>query len=293
MIRRENRLRREYIFRKSLEEKQRGLEEKREKIREALENNTKIDYNHRKDAIELAKGADWGGQVYGIDDEYRWAGAQDPKIVITTSRDPSSRLKMFSKEMRLVFPNSQRINRGHYDVKQLVQACRAQDTTDLIVLTETRGNPDGMIVCHLSFGPTAFFSLTNVVMRHDIPNCGTMSEQYPHLIFNKLDSKLGKRFTTILKHLFPVPKPDSHRVMTFSNTNDYISFRHHVYKTDASGEIELSEVGPRFELKPYQIKLGTLENLAAAEDEWVLRSYTNTARKRNYLSIAQDDEADE
>lgn len=42
MIRRENRLRREFIFRKSLEEKQKSLEEKREKIRNALENNTLV-----------------------------------------------------------------------------------------------------------------------------------------------------------------------------------------------------------------------------------------------------------
>ncbi|CAI2349925.1 unnamed protein product [Caenorhabditis sp. 36 PRJEB53466] len=290
MIRRENRLRREYIFRKSIEEKQKTLEEKREKIRDALENNSKIDYNLRKDAIELAKGSDWGGQEHEVDNEYRWAGAQDPKIVITTSRDPSSRLKMFSKEMKLIFPNSQRINRGHYDVKQVVQACKAQDSTDLIILTETRGNPDGMIVCHLPFGPTAFFSMANVVMRHDIPNCGTMSEQYPHLIFDNLNSKLGLRFTTILKHLFPVPKPDSKRVMTFSNADDFISFRHHVFKIEADGETELTEVGPRFELKPYQIKLGTLENLAAADDEWVLRSYTNTARKRTFLSVPRTDD---
>ena len=38
------------------------------------------------------------------DDEYRWAGVEDPKIVITTSRDPSSRLKMFAK-VRLLFAN--------------------------------------------------------------------------------------------------------------------------------------------------------------------------------------------
>ena len=31
------------------------------------------------------------------DDEYRWAGVTDPKIVITTAHDPSSRLKMFAK----------------------------------------------------------------------------------------------------------------------------------------------------------------------------------------------------
>ena len=45
------------------------------------------------------------------DDEYRWAGVEDPKIMITTSRDPSSKLKQFAKEMRLLFPGAQRLNR--------------------------------------------------------------------------------------------------------------------------------------------------------------------------------------
>jgi len=47
-----------------------------------------------------------------IDDEYAHAGERDPKILITTSRDPSTRLVSFAKEMKLVFPNAQRINRG-------------------------------------------------------------------------------------------------------------------------------------------------------------------------------------
>lgn len=32
-----------------------------------------------------------------MDDEYAYAGAKDPKILITTSRDPSSRLQQFAK----------------------------------------------------------------------------------------------------------------------------------------------------------------------------------------------------
>ena len=31
------------------------------------------------------------------DDEYGWAGVEDPKIVVTTSHNPSSRLKQFAK----------------------------------------------------------------------------------------------------------------------------------------------------------------------------------------------------
>ena len=37
---------------------------------------------------------------------------------------------------------------------------------------------------------------------------------------------LFSKVMNILKYLFPVPKPDSRRVMTFANEEDYISFRY-------------------------------------------------------------------
>ena len=37
------------------------------------------------------------------DDEYAWAGVQDPKVMITTSHDPSSRLKQFAKVWCLTY----------------------------------------------------------------------------------------------------------------------------------------------------------------------------------------------
>lgn len=72
----------------------------------------------QKKAIGLMHAGDWddpgpqlavelGGEAAGgttnIDDEYRWAGVEDPKIIITTSRDPSSKLKQFAKVGRFVF----------------------------------------------------------------------------------------------------------------------------------------------------------------------------------------------
>jgi U3 small nucleolar ribonucleoprotein protein IMP4 len=83
-----------------------------------------------------------------VDDEYRWAGVVDPKIIITTSHAPSSRLKQFAKEMKLIFPNSQRINRGNYQIKQLVDACRTNECTDLVILHETRGQPGKIYFLH-------------------------------------------------------------------------------------------------------------------------------------------------
>lgn len=47
-----------------------------------------------------------------IDDEYAHAGEVDPRVLVTTSRDPSSRLAQFAKELKVLIPNAQRLNRG-------------------------------------------------------------------------------------------------------------------------------------------------------------------------------------
>ena len=65
--------------------------------------------------------------------------------MITTSRDPSVRLKIFAKEMKIVMPNSKRLNRGNNEVATLIGECRKNNFSDLIILHETRGQPDGMI----------------------------------------------------------------------------------------------------------------------------------------------------
>lgn len=94
-----------------------------------------------------------------------------------------------------VFPNAQRLNRGNYEYKQLIEACRANDVTDFVVIHETRGRPDGLVICHLPFGPTAYFTLSDVVMRHDIDRAEAplknVSEQYPHLVFHNFKTRYG------------------------------------------------------------------------------------------------------
>jgi U3 small nucleolar ribonucleoprotein protein IMP4 len=221
-----------------------------------------------------------------IDDEYADVGWIEPRVCVTTSRDPSSRLKQFVKEVKLLFPNSTRINRGNNRVDELVESAKQAEFSDLVIVQETRGEPDGLVISHLPMGPTAFFSISNAVLRHDLEGgAAPMSEAYPHLILEGFTTELGKRVANILKCLFPVPqKADSKRVITFFNQNDYISFRHHMY-TKTSGvepQVMLHEVGPRFELKLYQIRLGTLDQ-TEADNEYVLRPYQNTAAKRKVL----------
>ena len=91
-------------------------------------------------------------------------------------RDPSSRLKQFAKEVRLIFPGASRINRGGYKMDALVAAARKSDFTDIVIVHEHRGEPDAMTISHLPYGPTAFFQLASVVMRHDIEGVEPVSE---------------------------------------------------------------------------------------------------------------------
>jgi len=176
-------------------------------------------------------------------------------------------------------------------MKELSEACRANDVTDLIILHEHRGIPDAMIISHFPHGPTIFFTLSNVTLRHDIDSfkSSTVSEQYPHLIFENFSSRLGERIRDILKYLFPCPKEESKRVMTFANENDFISFRHHVF-VKIPRSVQLAEVGPRFEMKPYEIRQGTIEQ-TEAEREWVLAHYSRTAKKRKMLSAVTPPDA--
>ena len=124
--RRNLRLRREYLYRKSLEGKERALYDRKKRIQKALAEGKAIPTELRDDAQKLKASLDADDDVTEnlkthIDDEYAKAGIIDPKICVTTSRSPSSRLKAFAKEVRLIFPNSQRINRGNTQVGELVE----------------------------------------------------------------------------------------------------------------------------------------------------------------------------
>jgi U3 small nucleolar ribonucleoprotein protein IMP4 len=256
----------------------------------SLPTELRASYDKLKDEIDHEDVKHATGTISHVDDEYGDAGRTDPRICVTTSRGPSSRLRQFAKEMKVLIPNSTRINRGAHRVDELVNVCKESDFTDLVVLQETRGEPDGMIVCHLPLGPTTYFTLNGAVLRHDLEGgAAPMSEAYPHVIVNGMSTNLGKRVGNVLKCLFPIPKWDARRVVTFSNDgNDHISFRHHVYSKKTTGgngtidDVTLYEVGPRFEMRLYQIKLGTLE-MKDAENEYVLRPYMNTASKRTVL----------
>jgi U3 small nucleolar ribonucleoprotein protein IMP4 len=303
MIRRQARERRDYLYRRALQLRDASIAEKRALLKRSLatgkpldpsianDKSLRKDFKYDESLNDTAKANDpeTAEAQHSLDDEYALlSGLTDPRPLVTTSRDPSTRLSAFSKEIRLLLPTAIRLNRGNLILPNLLQSAKAAALSDILILHEHRGTPTALTISHLPHGPTASFSLHNVVLRADIPNAsrGTVSESYPHLIFEGFTTRLGKRVVQILKHVFP-PRDGPHkvgnRVVTFKNVDDSIEVRHHVFVQTTYKECELAEVGPRMTMRCFEIRGGTLEKDSGGEVEWALTQYTRTARKKNYL----------
>ncbi|GKT68212.1 U3 small nucleolar ribonucleoprotein imp4 [Colletotrichum tofieldiae] len=310
MIRKQARQRRDYLYRKAQILKDAETSEKRAQLRSALAAGKPLDPEIARDKTlrkdfqyDQAKPELSAQEEMDLDDEYSMlSGVSEPRVLVTTSRDCSSRLAAFSKEIRLLLPTSVRLNRGNLILPDLVQSCKSNALTDLVLLHEHRGNPTALTtfmsslynqISHLPHGPTVSFSLHNVVLRHDIPGSirGSVSEAYPHLIFEGFKSRLGQRIVKVLKHLFPPRDPITtkakigNRVVTFMNNEfDWTTADHnsHVFVRTSYDSVELAEVGPRMTMRPFEIRGGTLEN-KEGDVEWHLTHYTRTGRKKEYL----------
>lgn len=297
MIRRQARERRDYLYRRALTLRDAEIAEKRAKLKASLASGKPLDPSIANDkALRQAYKYDESradrtvDEELDLDDEYsHLSGVVDPRILVTTSRDPSSRLGGFAKEIRLLLPTSIRLNRGNLILPNLVSSAKASGLSDVILLHEHRGTPTAMTVSHFPHGPTASFSLHNVVLRHDIPNAsrGTVSESYPHLIFDGFTTPLGKRVVKILSHLFPPREGTAatklgSRVVTFKNIEDSVEVRHHVFVKTGYQSVELAEVGPRMTMRLFEIRAGTLEN-KDGDVEWHMNQFTRTSRKKDYL----------
>jgi len=92
------RQRREYLYRKSLESQASSSIDKKRSLKQAEEKGAPIptelrnDYDDLKKTIEAEDEKTEQG-VKSIDDEYTTLGLYDPRVCVTTSREPSSRLK--------------------------------------------------------------------------------------------------------------------------------------------------------------------------------------------------------
>lgn len=295
MEQRQARQRRDYLYRRALTLRDAEIASKRAQLKASLASGKPLDSSIANDTDlrrdfkydESRADRDTAAEL-DLDDEYAvLSGIAEPRVLVTTSRDPSTRLGAFAKEIRLLLPTAIRLNRGTLVLPELIKSARSNGLSDVLLLHEHRGTPTALTLSHLPHGPTARFSLHNVVMRQDLKDAakGTVSESYPHLIFEGFSTDLGRRVVKILKHLFP-PRDGTaklgNRVVTFRNIEDSIEVRHHVFVRTGFQSVELAEVGPRMTMRLFEIRGGTVET-KEGDKEWHLSQYTRTSKKKDYL----------
>lgn len=209
----------------------------------------------------------------------------EPKVLITFSDNPLSRTRVFGRELCRCIPNAITRYRNRSGVKKMVDSCKREGFSDLIVINEDQRQPNGLLVVHLPDGPTANFKLSNVKLTTDLKRSHKeISQHKPEVILNNFTTRLGHTIANMLGVLFnPDPEFKGRRVVTFHNQRDYIFFRHHMYQYKSAQKVSLRELGPRFTLRLWWLQHGTFDT-KTGEFEWdkTGRRHTLEASRRKF-----------
>lgn len=153
----------------------------------------------------------------------------EPKLLITTSRRPGKSTYEFADELVTIFPNAEHVKRpSQYEMKHIIEFSRNRGYTDIMLVNDSRREPNAVTFIHLPDGPTAHFKLTSVTRAKDVFNHGRQTAHQPELILNNFNTRLGHTVGRMFAALFPhVPQFQGRQVCTFHNQRDFIFFRRH------------------------------------------------------------------
>jgi len=207
-----------------------------------------------------------------------------PKVLITMSPYAKVTTWKFCYELRKCIPNSEIFSRRGIPLKKVVKQARLKEYTDLIVVHEDRKVPNGIVMCHLPEGPTAYFKINSLQFTKDIKKAGSSTDHHPEIILNNFNTRLGHTIARMFACLFPHdPQFTGRRVVTLHNQRDYVFFRHHRYEFKKEGKkAALHELGPRFTLRLKWLQKGTFDT-RCGEYEWVLKRHEMETSRRKFV----------
>jgi len=215
-----------------------------------------------------------------------FANKTTPKLLVTTSPKTHRRAREtgpFIKDLVSIFPNMTYRKRKNFTLKEIVQYCKQEGYTDVIVINEDHKQANSLLLCHLPDGPTALFKLSSIILQQHIHNHAKATDHFPELILNNFGTRLGHSIGRMLAALLPqAPEFVGRRVMTFHNQRDFIFFRQHRYIFDDPKKARLQEIGPRFTLKLKYLQHGTFDS-KFGEYEWLPKKELITSRRRFFL----------
>ncbi|KAG2215496.1 hypothetical protein INT46_006756 [Mucor plumbeus] len=290
-----NKHKRENLYQKQKLEKQKAKSAKRKQLAKAeeknpelkkkrLEENVPNTLDNTREADEtMVEQDDEVAQDEAMDELASYFSGKSPKVLVTSSKNPSPNCYDFCAEMVSMFPDAQFAKRGpKHELRQVIKIANEKEFTDVIIVNEDRKVPNAITLIHLPDGPTAYFKLTSFTPAKAISGHGRVTAHNPELILNNFNTRLGHTIGRMFQALLPqVPEFQGRQVITFHNQRDFIFVRRHRYVFRDTEKVGLQELGPKFTLKLRWLQKGVYKR--DGEYEWVFKPDMETSRKRFFL----------
>ncbi|KAM0671840.1 brix domain-containing protein [Ordospora colligata] len=262
--------RREYMMRREREIKDTEMEEKKNTIKEKIESNSKIPHGLKKEAASLLNEIIYDGKA---EEEYRF-----PKAMVTTSRNPSSQLLYFSKNLSLVL-NAEHFLRGQKCESEISDEAHNHGYTCVIIAHENRGRPVSLAVSYFPYGFTMRFTIVDYFLTQRSFSLGPKA----YFVCDNMEGPVGKKVKEKISLLFPKCE-DAKRVVSLVNRNENIAFRHYIIEKGLKISLNKSF---GMDLKIYEIRKGTFEQ--EGEIEWVYKPFMNSRRTKEEIGCSMEE----
>ncbi|KAK2964194.1 putative Ribosome production factor 1 [Blattamonas nauphoetae] len=212
------------------------------------------------------------------------SGTIEPKVMITTTRDPNRFTKRLAKELRNVVPNAVYRKRGAYSLNSVITSCTQHSYTTIILIEQgqERKRPDGLWIAGLPNGPTAHFRIGKVLYKNELEMSGKSTNHFPELNLHGFKTRLGHRIGRMFQSVFP-PRPDleGRQLVTFHNQRDWIFFRRHRFILEDFKTARLQELGPRISLHLLTLQQGAFSR--HSQYEYLPRVNLNRDKRQFFL----------
>lgn len=242
--------------------------EKTEAINRCMDTNTKIPHDLRSEAKDILNEIIY--KQKDAEEVYSW-----PLIHVTTSHNPSTSLKEFSKHFALIF-NGKYITRSKQTEEELAESCRQNKVTHLFVINETKGNPSGIILSKFPYGKTYYFNMTGVKFKRRTHSL----KERAGLVLDGFGSKIGlalKKDLCLMINNDQKLNKHCERVIGIVNRGGNIGFRHYLVEKNKLKDDLF------FTMKLYKMSAGTFE--MEGDVEYHFSGYKNIV---NYDILTRD-----
>lgn len=263
------RMKKEYLLKKEQEYKEKELAIKKSKVMDCLDTNTKLSYDLRKEGKNVLEEIIYNQKVE--ERELRL-----PKIMVTTSKEPSSKLLQFTKHLSLIL-NAQHQIRGSLSEEEISETAHKNNYTCIILVYENKGVPSTLTISSFPFGDTIKFKISNFSQVNRLQNLGEKA----YLVVDNLETEIGKK----IKHQFSLFFPrceGAKRILTLANKDERIAFRHYLI-----GKGKKTELGLDFgcDLQLFEVRKGTFDQ--DGDLEWVYRPYLKSGKSNRVLTVEE------